>query len=154
MGMVGAVLRLSKLSDYAVVLLSELGTAPEGAVRNVSALALATGIAEPTVAKVLKLLAASGLVVSQRGPHGGYRLARALTETAISDVIDAVEGPIALAACVEHAGGCEHECTCRVRGRWDPVNMAIRRALSEITLADMACPAWAPPPPTVAATAG
>ncbi|MDW8443879.1 MAG: SUF system Fe-S cluster assembly regulator [Acetobacteraceae bacterium] len=147
-------LRLSKLSDYAVVLLSELGTAPEGAVRNSSALALATGIAEPTVAKVLKLLAAGGLVVSQRGPHGGYRLARPLGETAISDVIDAVEGPIALTACVEHAGGCEHECTCRVRGRWDPVNAAIRRALSEITLADMACPAWAPPPPAVAAGVG
>lgn len=147
-------LRLSKLSDYAVVLLSELGAAPEGAVRNAAALAVATGIAEPTVAKVLKLLAAGGLVVSQRGPHGGYRLARPLSETAISDVIDAVEGPIALAACVEHAGGCEHECTCRVRGRWDPVNAAIRRALSEITLADMACPAWAPPPPAVAASVG
>lgn len=149
-----AVLRLSKLSDYAVVVLSELGTAPEGAMRNASALAVATGIAEPTVAKVLKLLAAGGLVVSQRGPHGGYRLSRPLAETAISDVIDAIEGPIALAACVEHAGGCEHECTCRVRGRWDPVNAAIRRALSEITLADMACPAWAPPPPPVAASVG
>ena len=143
-------LRLSRLSDYAVVLLSELGTAPDGSVRNAAALALATGIAEPTVAKVLKLLAAGGLVVSQRGAHGGYRLARPLAETAIADVIDAIEGPIALAACVEQAGGCEHECICRVRGRWDPVNAAIRRALSEITLADMACPAWALPQPAAA----
>ena len=70
--------RLSKLSDYAVVVLSELGRTQDGAVRNASGLASATGIAEPTVAKVLKLLASSGLVSSQRGAHGGYRLARPL----------------------------------------------------------------------------
>lgn len=139
-------LRLSRLSDYAVVLLSELGGAPPGVVRNAAALAGATGIAEPTVAKVLKLLAVGGLVASQRGAHGGYRLARPLSAMAIADVIDAIEGPIALAACVDgQEGGCEHACSCRVRGRWDPVNSAIRRALAEITLADMACPAWMAP---------
>ncbi|TQF85641.1 SUF system Fe-S cluster assembly regulator [Elioraea sp. Yellowstone] len=135
--------RLSKLSDYAVVLLSELGRANEGAVRNASGLAAATGIAEPTVAKVLKLLAGGGLVTSQRGAHGGYRLARPLAAIPIADVIAAIEGPIALTACVDgHVGACEVECSCPVRGRWDPVNAAIRHALSEITLADMACPAW------------
>jgi FeS assembly SUF system regulator len=139
-----AVFRLSKLSDYAVVLLSELGRAGGGAVRNATGLAAATGIAEPTVAKVLKLLAAGGLVSSQRGAHGGYRLARPLSAIPIADVIVAIEGPIALAACVDgHVGACEVECSCPVRGRWDPVNAAIRHALSEITLADMACPAWA-----------
>jgi FeS assembly SUF system regulator len=138
------VFRLSKLSDYAVVVLSELGRAQDGAVRTASGLAAATGIAEPTVAKVLKLLASSGLVSSQRGAHGGYRLARPLSAIPISDVIGAIEGPIALTACVDgHVGSCEVECSCPVRGRWDPVNAAIRHALSEITLADMACPAWA-----------
>ncbi|WP_439578797.1 SUF system Fe-S cluster assembly regulator [Elioraea sp.] len=140
--------RLSKLSDYAVVVLSELGRVHDGAVRTASGLAAATGIAEPTVAKVLKLLAAGGLVTSQRGAHGGYRLARPLSAIPISDVIGAIEGPIALTACVDgHVGRCEVECSCLVRGRWDPVNSAIRRALSEITLADMACPAWALPGP-------
>ena len=140
--------RLSKLSDYAVVLLSELGRASDGAVRNASGLAAATGIAEPTVAKVLKLLASGGLVASQRGVHGGYRLARPLSAIPIADVIGAIEGPIALTACVDgHMGSCDVECSCLVRGRWDPVNAAIRRALSEITLADMACPAWALPGP-------
>lgn len=144
--MESAVFRLSKLSDYAVVLLSELGRSTDGAVRNASGLATATGIAEPTVAKVLKLLASGGLVTSQRGAHGGYRLARKLTAIPIADVIAAIEGPIALTACVDgHVGSCEVECSCLVRGRWDPVNSAIRRALSEITLADMACPAWALP---------
>jgi FeS assembly SUF system regulator len=142
------VFRLSKLSDYAVVVLSELGRAPGGAVRTASGLAAATGIAEPTVAKVLKLLASSGLVTSQRGAHGGYRLARPLAAIPIADVIAAIEGPIALTACVDgHVGSCEVECSCPVRGRWDPVNAAIRHALSEITLADMACPAWALPAP-------
>jgi FeS assembly SUF system regulator len=146
--MESAVFRLSKLSDYAVVVLSELGRASDGAVRTASGLAVATGIAEPTVAKVLKLLASGGLVTSQRGAHGGYRLARPLSAIPISDVIAAIEGPIALTACVDgHVGSCEVECSCPVRGRWDPVNMAIRRALSEITLADMACPAWALPGP-------
>jgi FeS assembly SUF system regulator len=139
--------RLSKLSDYAVVVLSELGRDGAGDKRSATDLAAATGIAEPTVAKVLKLLGAAGLVTSQRGAQGGYRIARPLARTAIADVIVAVEGPIALAACVDGAtGGCEAEGSCPVRGRWDPVNTAIRRALAEITLADMQCPAWATPP--------
>lgn len=144
--------RLSKLSDYAVVVLSELGRADPahgvvGDKRSATDLAAATGIAEPTVAKVLKLLGAAGLVTSQRGAQGGYRIARPLARTAIADVIVAVEGPIALAACVDGAtGGCEAEGSCPVRGRWDPVNAAIRRALSDITLADMQCPAWTTPP--------
>lgn len=138
--------RLSKLSDYAVVVLSELGRDGAGDKRSATDLAAATGIAEPTVAKVLKLLGAAGLVTSQRGAQGGYRIARPLGRTAIADVIVAVEGPIALAACVDGAtGGCEAEGSCPVRGRWDPVNNAIRRALSEITLADMQCPAWTTP---------
>lgn len=144
--------RLSKMSDYAVVVLSELGregAGPEGAggKRSAAELAAATGIAEPTVAKVLKLLGAVGLVTSQRGAQGGYRIARPLARTAIADVIVAIEGPIALAACVDGAtGNCEAEAFCPVRGRWDPVNDAIRQALTGITLADMQCPAWAPPP--------
>ncbi|WP_144182656.1 SUF system Fe-S cluster assembly regulator [Elioraea rosea] len=143
--------RLSKMSDYAVVVLSELGregVRPDGGAdqRSATDLAAATGIAEPTVAKVLKLLGSAGLVTSRRGAQGGYRIARPLARTAIADVIVAVEGPIALAACVDGAtGSCEAEGSCPVRGRWDPVNTAIRRALSEITLADMQCPAWAPP---------
>ena len=148
--------RLSKMSDYAVVVLAELGREGATGKRSATDLASATGIAEPTVAKVLKLLGAAGLVTSQRGAQGGYRIARPLSRTAIADVIVAVEGPIALAACVDGAtGGCEAEACCPVRGRWDPVNTAIRRALKEITLADMLCPAWVPAggaaPPALAA---
>jgi FeS assembly SUF system regulator len=144
------VLRLSKLTDYAVVLLTRLegvgGTASDG-VRTAPGLAAATGIAEPTVAKVLKILAGAGLVEGLRGARGGYRLTRPLSGLKLTEVIAAIDGPIALTACVDSAVGlCEAENTCPVRGRWDPVNRALRDALSGITIADLA-----PPPPAVAA---
>jgi FeS assembly SUF system regulator len=132
-------LRLSKLTDYAVVVLVRLAGL-EG-VQTSPGIAAATGIPEPTVAKVLKTLAASDLVASQRGARGGYRLIRPLAAIPIADVIAAVDGPIALTACVEgSATECEAQCLCPMRGRWDPVNDAIQRALSGISLADMQAP--------------
>ena len=129
-------LRLSKLTDYAVVDLVRLADL-EG-VQTSPGLAAATGIPEPTVAKVLKTLAASDMVSSQRGARGGYRLNRDLSAIPIADVIAAIDGPIALTACVEGSGaGCESQGLCPMRGRWDPVNDAIQSALSSITLADM-----------------
>ena len=129
-------LRLSKLTDYAVVVLVRL-SALDG-VQTSPGIAAATGIPEPTVAKVLKTLAASELVSSQRGAKGGYRLNRRLSAIPIADVIAAVDGPIALTACVEGSpSACEAQGLCPMRGRWDPVNDAIHKALSGITLADM-----------------
>jgi FeS assembly SUF system regulator len=133
------VLRLSKLTDYAVVVLARLEA--EGGVQTAPGLAASTGIAEPTVAKVLKALGHAGLVEGLRGARGGYRLARPLAGIPLSEVIVAIDGPIALTACVDGAtGGCEAEAVCPVRGRWDPVNQAIRAALSAISLADLAGP--------------
>jgi Rrf2 family protein len=109
-----------------------------GGVQTSPGIAGATGIPEPTVAKVLKTLAGGDLVASQRGAKGGYRLNRNLAEIPIADVIAAVDGPIALTACVDGGvTGCESHSLCPMRGRWDPVNAAIRSALSTITLADM-----------------
>ena len=126
--------RLSKLADYAVVVLVRLSHAD--VVQTSPGIAAAIGLPEPTVAKVLKAMGASGLVVSQRGARGGYRLGRTLGAIPVADVIEAIDGRIALTACVE-GGGCESGCLCPMRGRWDPVNSAIRTALSTITLADM-----------------
>ena len=129
-------LRLSKLTDYAVVVLVRLSHADT--VQTSPGIAAATGIPEPTVAKVLKTLAAGNLVSSQRGAKGGYRLNRDLATIPIADVIAAVDGPIALTACVDGAlTSCESLGLCPMRGRWDPVNEAIHNALSSITLADM-----------------
>jgi len=134
-------LRLSKLTDYAVVVLVRLSDGQRGgaeAVQTSPGISSATGVPEPTVAKVLKALAASSLVLSQRGARGGYRLAKPLGAISIADVIAAIDGPIALTACVDgQQGCCEVESMCAVKGRWDPVNDAIHQALSSITLADM-----------------
>lgn len=129
-------LRLSRLTDYAVAALVRLGRA-EG-VETSPGIAAAIGLPEPTVAKVLKALANQGLLISQRGAHGGYRLAKPLSAIPVADVILAIDGPIALTSCVDGAvGGCESQSLCPVAGRWDPVNDAIRTALTAITLADM-----------------
>jgi FeS assembly SUF system regulator len=149
------VLRLSKLTDYAVVVLTRLardGAGPSGPVQTALSLAGDTGIAEPTVAKVLKVLAQAGLVEGVRGPRGGYRLTRPLASMPLSEVIVAIDGPIALTACVDGGSGmCEAEGICPVRGRWDPVNEAIRRALSGITLGDLAPPSTRGRAPSAAA---
>ena len=131
-------LRLSKLTDYAVVVLVRLAAGDLFGVQTSPCIALATGIPEPTVAKVLKLLSQASLVVSTRGARGGYRLAQPLDAISIADVIAAIDGPIALTACVEgSASSCEVRGQCAVRGRWNLVNDAIQGALSAITLADM-----------------
>jgi FeS assembly SUF system regulator len=160
-------LRLSKLTDYAVVVLIRLSDGEriaarcggcEDLVQTSPGIAAATGVPEPTVAKVLKALAGASLVVSQRGARGGYRLARPLGAISVADVISAVDGPIALTACVDGgAGGCDVQSLCAVRGRWDLVNEAIRGALTRITLAEMR-EAGVPPafraPPQLAPAAG
>ncbi len=134
-------LRVSKLTDYAVVVLTRLsdgGVTDDGAVQTSPAIAQLTGVPEPTVAKVLKALGTSGLVLSQRGARGGYRLSRPLETISVADVIAAVDGPIALTACVDGGiGGCDVHGVCAVKGRWDLVNDSIRQALGAITLADM-----------------
>jgi FeS assembly SUF system regulator len=128
--------RLSKLTDYAVVVLLRIASGQT--VQTASGLAAATGIPEPTVAKVLKLLASSGLAASSRGARGGYRLARPVAEISVADVITAIDGPIALTACVDGGfTGCDISGVCAVHGRWSIVNDAIRAALSGITLAEL-----------------
>jgi FeS assembly SUF system regulator len=135
-------LRLSKLADYAVVVLLRLDEGQRCCggteVQTSPGIANVTGVPEPTVAKVLKALAAANLVASQRGARGGYRLLKPLDDVVISDVIAAIDGPIALTACVDgNHGSCDVEHVCAVKGRWDLVNAAIRGALSTITLAQM-----------------
>lgn len=146
-------LRLSKLSDYAVVVLVRLGQqsdrvssrapgTPSPASPYISAttaaIATATGVPEPTVAKVLKALAGAGLVESRRGARGGYWLARSMSAISVADVITAIDGPIALTSCVDGRGDCEVGHLCAVRGRWDVVNAAVETALRAVSMADLA----------------
>lgn len=131
-------IKLGKLTDYAIVVMAQLAREGDNASRSASYVADKTGVPEPTVAKVLKMLLKEYLVSSVRGAQGGYRLARNPAELSICDIVEAVEGPIAIVTCVDGTEGqCQSETRCPTKGKWDPVNRAIRTALQEITLADM-----------------
>ncbi|HEV7369123.1 SUF system Fe-S cluster assembly regulator [Arenibaculum sp.] len=130
-------IKLSKLTDYAVVVMAQMARA-DGGVHTVTQLAENTGVPAPTVAKLLKILAPAGLMVSHRGAAGGYALSRSAERITVADIISALEGPISITSCVEGAeGGCGVERLCPMRGNWDRVNAAVRAALESVTLADM-----------------
>jgi FeS assembly SUF system regulator len=130
------VLRISKLTDYGTVVLAHLATV-YGTVVSAADVAGATGLALPTVSKLLKSLARAGLVNSTRGANGGYQLARAPREISAADVIDALEGPVSITECSSHDSHCEHEGVCSVGGTWQRINVAIRRALDDVSLVDL-----------------
>jgi len=130
------VLRISKLTDYGTFLLAHLA-ANEADVRSAADVASATGIALPTVSKLLKSLARSGLVVSTRGANGGYKLSRPARDISAADVIDALEGPVSITECSSVGSLCEHEGVCSVSGAWQRINVAIRRALDDVSLNDL-----------------
>jgi FeS assembly SUF system regulator len=130
-------LRISRLTDYATVLLATLAGEP-GRVRTATALADETHIAAPTVSKLLKQLQRAGLVTSTRGLHGGYQLSRPPAQISAATILDALEGPVALTDCAAGHGNCDIEDSCRVSRVWQRLNLAIRRALYDVTLAQLA----------------
>jgi len=130
-------LRISRLTDYATVLLASLASEPQR-VQTAASLAEQTRIAAPTVSKLLKQLQRAGLVTSTRGLYGGYQLARPATQISAAAILDALEGPVALTDCSAGHGQCEIEETCRVGRVWQRLNLAIRRALYDVTLAQLA----------------
>lgn len=134
-------LRISKLTDYGVVLATHLAAAPSETVA-VSDLARGTGIPQPTVSKVLKQLGRAGVVAAQRGAQGGYRLARSADQITIAEVIAAVEGPIGVTECAtdDEVGTCELQTRCDVRTNWQRINRAVSDALEGIRLSDMVLP--------------
>lgn len=132
-------LRISRLTDYAFILLSSLADADEQVV-SCSNLAKATPLPLPTVRKVAKQLAKEGMLVSHQGAHGGYELARPLVEVSAAEVISAMEGPIAVTLCSEDGAECEIEDACPTSQSWQVINAAIRSALEDLTLEDMKSP--------------
>ena len=129
-------LRISKLTDYGTVILAELAAQDE---RRASAATVAerTGLSLPTVRKLLKTLSKAGLVVATRGAQGGYQLARSPAQITAAEVIDALEGPVSITDCSASDKHCNIESLCAVGGAWQRINVAIRNALSEVSLADL-----------------
>lgn len=134
-------IRITRITDYGIVLMSHLAMAPER-LYNAPDLAADARLPLPMVSKVLKQLSRAGLLESQRGVHGGYALARPAEAISVVEIIGALEGPIAMTECIDGApGDCEHEPSCPVRSNWHRINQAIREALDGITLAEMSHPA-------------
>ncbi|MEO5938062.1 MAG: Rrf2 family transcriptional regulator [Sphingomonas sp.] len=132
-------MRLSSLADYAVVMMSAAARHCGGIGRlNATALAEETGLPLPTVQKLVSKLSAAGLIESQRGTGGGFRLSRPPATITLADIVEAIEGPIAITTCVDAE---RHDCTvegsCRVKPHMSHVNGAVRGALAGVSLASL-----------------
>ncbi|MGA9855261.1 MAG: SUF system Fe-S cluster assembly regulator [Gammaproteobacteria bacterium] len=133
-------LRISKLTDYGTVVLAHMAGKPS-AVHTANELATATRVALPTVSKLLKYFTRAGLVTSQRGARGGYTLARAPEQITAVQIIDAIEGPVAITECSLGHDRCGIEPVCGVGHNWQRISLTIRDALKTVTLAQLARPA-------------
>lgn len=132
-------MRLSSMADYAVVTMSAAARHCGSARVSAADLAEETGLPAPTVQKLVSLLSKAGLLRSSRGAGGGLQLARPAAAITLADIIEAVEGPIALTACVEHGRhDCALEGTCNVQPHWGVVNEVLRGALAGVPLTQLA----------------
>ena len=129
-------LRVTRLTDYATVVLTVLAARPD-AVLSAPELAERSGLEPPTVAKVLKPLAAAGLVAGFRGANGGYRLARPADAISLVDIVEAMEGPLAMTECSVANGQCGIEHSCNVRANWRRINDVVAEALGKVSLAQL-----------------
>ena len=136
-------IRLTKQSDYGILLMTQFARAGSAGLLSTSDLAARSGLTLPMVNKTLKLLQRGGLLRSVRGVNGGYQLARDAGAITLEEIIEAVDGPIALTECHEHAGAgnsCGITATCPTRVNWGVINSAIRDSLSGVTLLQMIHP--------------
>jgi len=131
-------LRISKLTDYGTMILVYL--ADKNRLCPASDVANDTHITLPTAQKILKRLAKSGLVESVRGVEGGYRLCKSAKDISAADILDALEGPLAITECASDESSCEHESSCSVGGAWQRINVAIRNALADVSLDELKTP--------------
>lgn len=138
-------MRLSSLADYAVVLMSAAARHCGQARLNATLLAEETGVPLPTAQKLVSRLSAAGLLQSARGTGGGFRLARPAAAISLADIVEAVEGPIALTTCVDEE---RHDCAldqhCSVKPHWGVVNQAVRSALAGVSLVHLSTAPAAP----------
>jgi FeS assembly SUF system regulator len=134
-------IRLAKLTDYGLVLMTTMARKGKASVHNARDLALLTRLPLPTATKVLKQLLQSGLLVSHRGINGGYSLAKEPAEISLAEVITAIEGPIALTECsTDVTGLCDLEGSCPIKTNQRVISEIVRGALQKVMLADLAQP--------------
>ena len=132
-------LRLTRVTDYGILLMTQLVSPDETLRFTANDLAIATRVPAPTVSKILQSLLRSSLVVSVRGAHGGYQLARPASDISLRDIIHSLEGQIALTECnLDQGGSCDQSEVCSTSHHWKRINQSMHDALANISLADMA----------------
>jgi FeS assembly SUF system regulator len=129
-------IRISKLADYGTVIMAFLAKSPDRAF-SAKEVAKATHIALPTVSKLLKQLAKSSLIFSKQGVKGGYYLGRASEEISLADIINALEGGVALTECSQGHGRCVVEKNCAIRKHFRGVSAVVNETLNKIFLSEM-----------------
>ncbi|MFM8386131.1 MAG: SUF system Fe-S cluster assembly regulator [Planctomycetia bacterium] len=131
-------LRITRQTDYGIVLLARFASLPAGTVRNAKELAAEEGLPAPMASKILKALGRHGLLRSHRGASGGYSLSRPPHSISVAEIITALEGPIAMTECLgAQARACALSASCPTRPNWARINTAIAGALSDVHLSDM-----------------
>lgn len=128
-------LKITKITDYGFVLLAYMANRDPDALHNAKDLSATSGLALPTVSKVLKILTQGNILKSRQGSKGGYSLARPAGKITAAEIIEVIEGPVAITDC-SSVEGCERNC--RVSTSWKKINGTVVRTLKELTLADMA----------------
>lgn len=135
-----SMLRISKLTDYAMLIVNALVKSSPGEVLSANTIAKALHLTLPTVSKILKLLAEANIVVSTRGAEGGYQLARAPSQITIVDMITAIEGEMAVTTCCSQDEHCAIDSFCALRQNWRTINNKIRDLLAGLTILDLSRP--------------
>jgi FeS assembly SUF system regulator len=145
-------LRMSKLTDYGTLVLAQL--AANAGLTTAAEVAKATHLTRATVSKLLKALVHAGLVTSERGVQGGYTLVRPAEQISAAEILDALEGPVAITECASASGACDLQSFCRVGHAWQRINQSIRVALGDVSLADLQTLDAPLPPPDLKALHG
>ncbi len=130
-------IRITKQTDYAILLLTYVAAQDPGLVHTSRSLAEWSRLSIPMVSKILKPLSRAGIMVSTRGVKGGYTLARPADRITVGEIIRAIEGPIGMTPCISDPGSCEQETFCPVKVNWERISHAVRDAVDDVLLSEM-----------------
>lgn len=130
-------IKVNKLTDYAILILNYFAAQAENKVLNATEVAEAISLPLPTTSKILKILLNNQMLISHRGAQGGYQLAKALQYISVAEIIQAMEGRLAVTDCQVRPGLCMHENACQLKTPWQKINQMVLNLLSQVTLADM-----------------
>jgi FeS assembly SUF system regulator len=136
-------LRITKETDYGILLMAYIAAGPGGEIHTARQVAKRSGLPFPTVSKILRSLASKRILVSHRGAAGGYSLEKPAAETSIAEIIRALQGPISMVQCGAEPGVCEKEGGCPTRASWNRVSKEVERALESVPITEMVAE-WRP----------